>query len=221
MATDFLGMLGTLLLAAMLGGLVGWERERRDRPAGLRTHILVCVGSALITLVSARMAGHQTGNDATRIAAQIVSGIGFLGAGTIMRQGNMVRGLTTAASLWTVAGIGMAAAVGGEMALLGVAAALMVFFTLTVVDRLENTYITQRMYERLRLVTKADRDVVARVLLGLSEKGVLTQSVIIEEDHERDELSVSLTMRTVSGFRRQAVAEWLARQPGITRIEWG
>jgi putative Mg2+ transporter-C (MgtC) family protein len=221
MATDFLGMVGTLLLAAMLGGLVGWERERRDRPAGLRTHILVCVGSALITLVSARMAGPRTGNDATRIAAQIVSGIGFLGAGTIMRQGNIVRGLTTAASLWTVAGIGMATAVGGEMALLGVAAALMVFFTLTVVDRLENTYITQRMYERLRLVTKADRDVVARVLLGLSEKGVLTQSVIIEEDQTRDELNVSLTMRTVAGFRRQAVAEWLTRQPGITRIEWG
>jgi hypothetical protein len=97
----------------------------------------------------------------------------------------------------------------------------MVFFTLTVVDRLENTYITQRMYERLRLVTKADRDVVARVLLGLSEKGVLTQSVIIEEDQTRDELNVSLTMRTVAGFRRQAVAEWLTRQPGITRIEWG
>jgi hypothetical protein len=77
------------------------------------------------------------------------------------------------------------------------------------------------MYERLRLVTKADRDVVARVLLGLSEKGVLTQSVLIEEDRERDELVVSLTMRTVSGFRRQAVAEWLARQPGIARIEWG
>jgi putative Mg2+ transporter-C (MgtC) family protein len=221
MTLDLLGMIGTLLLAALLGGLVGWERERRDRPAGLRTHILVCVGAALITLVSAHMAGSRTGNDATRIAAQIVSGIGFLGAGTIMRQGYVVRGLTTAASLWTVAGIGMASAVGGEIALLGVVAALIVFFTLTVVDRLEDTYITARMYERLSLTTAPDRDIVARVLLGLAEKGILTQGVIIEEDAQRSQLSVSLTLRTVSGFRRQAVADWLVRQPGILRLQWG
>ena len=221
MILDLLGMIGTLLLAALVGGLVGWERERRDRPAGLRTHILVCVGAALITLVSARMAGARSGNDATRIAAQIVSGIGFLGAGTIMQQGNVVRGLTTAASLWTVAGIGMATAVGGEMALLGVAAACIVFFTLSVVDRLEDTYITARMYERLSLVTGRDRDVVARVLLGLAEKGIMTQGVMIEEDVERGELNVSLTVRTVSGFRQQAVADWLVRQPGIVRLQWG
>jgi len=221
MIADFLGMVGTLLLAAVLGSLVGWERERRDRPAGLRTHILVCVGAALVTLVSARMAGQRAGSDPTRIAAQIVSGIGFLGAGTIMRQGSVVRGLTTAASLWTVAGIGMATAVGSEMALLGAVVALLVFFTLTVVNRLEDTYITRRMYESLRLITKLDRDVAARVLLGLSQKGVLTQSVSIEEDREQGELIVSLTLRTPSGFRRQAIADWLARQPGVQRIEWG
>lgn len=219
MTVDLLEMIGTLLLAAAVGGLVGWDRERRDRPAGLRTHILVCMGSALMTLVSARMAG--TRNDPTRIAAQIVSGIGFLGAGTIMRQGNVIRGLTTAASLWTVAGIGMAVAAGPELAMLGVTGAVIVFFILTVVDRLEETLITNRLYERLTLVTGPDRDIVARVLLGLSEKGILTQGVIIEEDRERKELNVSLTVRTVSGFRRQAVADWLVKQPGIERLQWG
>src|SRR5688500_15602544 len=89
--------IGTLLLAALCGALIGFERERQDRPAGLRTHILVCMGSALITLVSRDLAGARY--DPGRIAAQIVSGIGFLGAGTILRQGNAVRGLTTAASL--------------------------------------------------------------------------------------------------------------------------
>src|SRR5688572_6987783 len=126
MTLDLLRMIGVLLLAALLGGLVGWERERRDRPAGLRTHILVCLGSALITLVSIQLSG--TRFDPGRIAAQIVSGIGFLGAGTIMRQGNVVRGLTTAASLWTVAGIGMAVAASWETAILGGTAALIVVF---------------------------------------------------------------------------------------------
>ena len=90
---------GLLLLAVLLGGMVGWERERQERPAGLRTHILVCVGAALMTLVD-----QSISNIGGRIAAQIVTGVGFLGAGTIIREndtmGTPVRGLTTAASLW-------------------------------------------------------------------------------------------------------------------------
>jgi putative Mg2+ transporter-C (MgtC) family protein len=108
-----------LFVAAILGGAIGMERELRERQAGLRTHLVVCVGSALFTLVSA-YGFHdfiQAGNayariDPTRIAAQIVSGIGFLGAGAIIRQGLSVRGLTTAATLWLVAAIGMASGAG-------------------------------------------------------------------------------------------------------------
>jgi putative Mg2+ transporter-C (MgtC) family protein len=223
MIVEWLRLVGILLLAACTGALVGWDRERRDRPAGLRTHILVCLGSALITLVSSHMSDPATGvrADPTRIAAQIVSGIGFLGAGTIMRQGNVVRGLTTAASLWTVAGIGMAIAASWQMAVVGVAAALIVVFTLTVVDRLEDVYITHRLYERLRLITALDRDIVARVLLGLAEQGIETRGVTVEENRERGELTVSLTLRTSAGFSRQAVADWLTAQPGIVRLNWG
>jgi putative Mg2+ transporter-C (MgtC) family protein len=108
-----------LTVAAVLGGAVGVERELRERQAGLRTHLVVCVGSALFTLVSAYGFRDfiEAGNvyariDPTRIAAQIVTGIGFLGAGAIIRQGLSVRGLTTAATLWLVAGIGMAAGAG-------------------------------------------------------------------------------------------------------------
>src|SRR5438445_10094924 len=114
-----------IVLALIVGGLVGLERERRDVPAGIRTHMLVCAGSALITLVSILMAGRQA--DPTRIAAQIVSGIGFLGAGTIFRSGNSVRGLTTAAGLWVVAGIGMAIAAGGAVSVAAVVVGLAVF----------------------------------------------------------------------------------------------
>jgi putative Mg2+ transporter-C (MgtC) family protein len=110
-------VLARLVIAAGLGGAIGFERELRERQAGLRTHLVVCVGSALFTLVSAYgfesfFTATGTRIDPTRIAAQIVSGIGFLGAGAIIRQGLSVRGLTTAATLWLVAAIGMAAGAG-------------------------------------------------------------------------------------------------------------
>jgi putative Mg2+ transporter-C (MgtC) family protein len=108
-----------ILVAALLGGAVGFEREYHDQPAGFRTHILVALGAALFTLVGtygmAVFEGNATGRvrlDPSRVTAQIVSGIGFLGAGAILRYGLNVRGLTTAASLWVVAAIGAAAGLG-------------------------------------------------------------------------------------------------------------
>ncbi len=100
-----------IALAGVLGGLIGLERELREREAGLRTHLLVAVGAALFTIAGAY--GFDSGNvDPTRVAAQIVTGIGFLGAGAIIRQGFSVRGLTTAATLWVVAAVGLAAGAG-------------------------------------------------------------------------------------------------------------
>jgi len=99
-----LELLGRLLLAAVLGGAVGAERELHDQPAGLRTHMLLTIGACLFTLVSAYGFGGPT--DPSRLAAQIVTGIGFLGGGAIVRQGLTVRGLTTAASIWATASIG-------------------------------------------------------------------------------------------------------------------
>jgi putative Mg2+ transporter-C (MgtC) family protein len=108
-----------LLFACGLGGLIGFERELRDREAGMRTHLLVSLGSALFTIVSAygfheflTAGGDVVRADPSRIAAQIVTGIGFLGAGAIIREGLSVRGLTTAATLWVVAAIGMACGAG-------------------------------------------------------------------------------------------------------------
>lgn len=133
-----------LALAALLGGIVGFEREHQNRPAGLRTHVLVCVGSALVMQVSLYMydmtvrQGYGNG-DPGRIAAQVVSGIGFLGAGTIMREGLSIRGLTTAASLWVVAGVGLAA--GAGMYLEATVAAVMMLLTLTALSEVERRFI--------------------------------------------------------------------------------
>ena len=100
-----------LLLALVLGGLIGWERELYDKPAGFRTNTLICVGSTLFTIFSLKI-GTIPGTDSARIAAQIVSGIGFLGAGAIIRRGEAVLGLTTAATIWFVASIGMGVGAG-------------------------------------------------------------------------------------------------------------
>lgn len=119
-----------LILAALLGGLIGYQREAAERPAGFRTHILVSIGSALIMLVSLNFS--KLGRaDPSRIAAGAITGIGFLGAGTIIRQGNIVIGLTTAASLWTTAVIGFAIGMGfyeGALAATVLTLLVLIFF---------------------------------------------------------------------------------------------
>jgi putative Mg2+ transporter-C (MgtC) family protein len=103
-------MLLRLVVAVFVGALVGYERERKGKPAGVRTHGMVCLGAALFTVVS--LYGFGTASDPTRVAAMVVSGIGFLGAGAILPQRESVHGLTTAASLWVTAAIGLAVGVG-------------------------------------------------------------------------------------------------------------
>ena len=115
-----------LLIAVVLGALVGYERERAGKPAGVRTHGMVSLGAALFAVVF--MHGFCDIGDAARVAAQIVSGIGFLGAGAILQQRSYVQGLTTAASLWVTAAIGLAVGVG--MVIMSLATAILVFVVL-------------------------------------------------------------------------------------------
>lgn len=125
-----LQILGQIVLALVLGALLGWNRERGGKPAGLRTYALVSAGSALFTVMSAQAFG---GNEPTRIAAQIVSGIGFIGAGAILHRGDHVEGVTTAAGLWMVAAIGMA--VGAEFYLLSILSTLLIGAVLFINDK--------------------------------------------------------------------------------------
>ena len=129
-----------LLLGALFGGLIGLEREASNRPAGFRTHILVCLGSTLMTLISISHLG-GTG-DPGRIAAAVVSGIGFLGAGTIMKTGNHISGLTTAASLWVCAGIGLAVGSGNYFA--AIITLIIVLFSLVIVGFVEKKFFKKK-----------------------------------------------------------------------------
>src|SRR5436190_10071139 len=123
-----------LVLAGILGGIIGLERELKHKPAGLRTNMFICFGSAMFTILSSELAGEFSG-DHTRIAAQIIPGIGFIGAGSILHSRGSVSGLTTAATLFVVASVGMA--VGGGLYLPAVFATMVIFLTLEVLGYLE------------------------------------------------------------------------------------
>ncbi len=147
-----LQLAGRLVIGLVLGALIGLERQFHRQPAGFRTHSLVALGAALFTIVSAYgFAGPLV--DPTRIAAQIVSGIGFIGAGTILQYRGSIRGLTTAASLWSVAAVGMAAGAGLlAMAAIGTALILMVLYLL---DRVE-AFATRRLSRSADLQRSAE-----------------------------------------------------------------
>ena len=128
--------LARLLLAAVLGGIVGLERQLRHKPAGLRTNMFICFGAAMFTVLSKQLAGVES--DSARIAAQIIPGIGFIGAGSILHAKTSVTGLTTAATLFVVASIGMAA--GGGLYLTACFATLIILFALVLLGRMESTF---------------------------------------------------------------------------------
>ena len=161
-------LLVRLLLAAVLGAAIGLERELHDHPAGMRTHLLVSVGSATFTVLS-MFAFATDDSDPGRIAAQIVSGIGFLGAGAILKYGATVRGLTTAASLWAVAAVGMAAGAGAWGVAL--AATVIVVFSLWPLRKVEDRLVGAP-HSHLRVTLRASgRGAIGRLFEALSNRG--------------------------------------------------
>lgn len=169
-----------IMLAAFLGGLIGFERQWRGNAAGLRTHILVCLGSTIITLASVEIGlGVRGGNrgDPGHIAAQIVSGIGFLGAGAILREGFSVRGMTTAASIWTTAGIGIALGASPRLGELGVIATMVTLATLVPLEWLETHLKLKRSARTLEIEVKEADHGPARVLEALAEMGITVEGL--------------------------------------------
>jgi putative Mg2+ transporter-C (MgtC) family protein len=213
-----------LVVAAALTGLVGLEREWRERAAGLRTHTLVGVGSALFTLVSAYgfnefLVGNTNvvRTDPTRIAAQIVTGIGFLGAGAILRQGLTIRGLTTAAGLWVAAAIGMAVGAGYySAALLGTG---VVLFGLGPLRWAEGYIVARRRASgRLEVDLRPDQP-LAPVLAMLETRRAKVERIHLEEaGDEGRELRIEVALpASVSGHD---VVENLSRLDEVLAVRW-
>ena len=178
-----------LLLAAVLGSLIGFERERMSWAAGLRTHMLVSVGSALIMIVSSFGFADILDNphvilDPSRVAAQVVSGIGFLGAGSILLRGEVIRGLTTAASLWSVAAVGLA--IGGGLYVAAISATVIILFILAGLKPLEKWYFESRQ----------------RYKQGENEPDTDEVLISFARISEREFSSVRLQIERIKGVRR-------------------
>lgn len=212
-------LLSRLVLAAALGSVIGFERERLNWAAGLRTHMLVCVSSSLIMLVSAfgfeDLVGHANVSlDPSRVAAQVVSGIGFLGAGSILLRGEVVRGLTTAASLWSVAGIGLA--VGGGMYMAAVGATIIIIIILAGLKPIERRFISVRQQRGIQLVVEHGSISLDDVHKALGSGSVRLKHFILqqsEDDAELDEVSIGLSRATTSEF--EAICARLAAIRGV------
>ena len=189
-----------LVLAVAAGAMVGVEREFRGRPAGLRTHILVSLGAAILSLISLELAtlvNAKSGDfairvDVSRIAAGMITGIGFLGAGTIIKMGKSVRGLTTAASIWCVASIGMGFGFGFyKLSILG---SLFMLFIIIVIHYLEKGLVRD-WYKNVLVQFKGSRIRIKELNIKFLERGWAIIDMDLKKDKAKDEYEVNFEMR--------------------------
>lgn len=207
-----------LVLAALLGGLIGLERELHSQPAGLRTHMVVSIGSALIMMLSVDIAfRRQPPGDPGRIAAQVVSGMGFLGAGAILRFGASVRGLTTAACLWCSAAIGLAC--GARYYAEATLATALVLLSIFVFDWVERTYIRGTAYRTFVILARDESGLIGRAESALARFGVTIKDVGVQK--EVADNSVRLTVRGAApeGMDVAALVQAISSLPGVQRIQ--
>ena len=203
-----------LIISAILGGSIGVEREIHGHPAGIRTHMLVALGAGTFTIMSLHGFGQGigTGNDATRIAAQIVSGIGFLGAGAILKDGVVIRGLTTAASLWATAAIGMAAGAGEH--LIAAVSTVILLVSLWPINLLAERLHGRNIHEiQLRLaLTRAD-------LIGIVSSTLIANKLVIGSIQTqrlgKDNFRADLAIRGRNPAQVTTALEALERLDGV------
>ena len=170
-----------LLLAALLGGIIGLERQLRHKPAGLRTNMFICFGAAMFTVLSKQLAGVES--DSARIAAQIIPGIGFIGAGSILHAKTSISGLTTAATLFVVASVGMAA--GGGLYLTAIFATIMILIALVVLGRMEVVF-SLKMFATSYEVMGRNVDAMLREVNRILDAEQLTMHSIHIADADPD-----------------------------------
>ena len=214
-------IIGRLILAAILSGAIGFEREFHGRSAGFRTHILLCIGSTLIMLTSMHMFDLYDGRvvvDPGRIAAGVITGIGFLGAGTIMHFKSSIRGLTTAASLWVVAGIGLA--VGSGLYFGSIITTILTIIALMIFSRLEHAMIRKDWYKTIVIDAKEGIDQLKSV------RGILeewhTEITDFEVDHARDagNMLIRIGLKLKSPRHADKLVGDIGSIKGVNSVKW-
>jgi putative Mg2+ transporter-C (MgtC) family protein len=220
----FPDMMMRLAAATFLGGLLGIERERLERSAGFRTHALVSVASALIMIVSTYgfpepQNGVAGSLDPSRIAAQVVSGIGFLGAGVIIFRENTIRGLTTAASIWAVAGVGLAA--GGGLygaAVAGTGFMLLISAGFRPIER--RLFAHHAILHRIIVTTTSQGSILQEVKRSMAGKDVNLRSLQFDRKDKKGQNMVEITLRAENQTEVLEVIERLQESPDVVRVGW-
>ncbi|MGE4357186.1 MAG: MgtC/SapB family protein [Candidatus Omnitrophota bacterium] len=209
-----------LVISVILGGLIGLEREAHGRAAGLRTHILVCLGSCLIMFTSMHLYEVYKGLtqvDPTRIAAQVVSGIGFLGAGTILRFRASVRGLTTAASLWTVAGLGLA--IGSGLYKVAYFTTILALIVLVLLNKLEKIWLKKDWYKFIEIETRGELRQLEEVRKVLSLYDVEIKDFDISRI-EGDRVSLRMWLKLVTNRYDDKILKEVMNIEGVYKARW-
>jgi putative Mg2+ transporter-C (MgtC) family protein len=212
-----------LLLALLLGGLIGFERESSNHAAGLRTNILVCLGSCLLMLLSmygfaAFVDEPNVRVDPARLAAAVITGIGFLGAGTILFTGKSITGLTTAASLWVVSAIGLGVGAGFYFA--SAITTFMVLLTLWAFNKLEKRYISTKK-EHLLKIKANDLSQTLRSINGLmAERKILIRKMLLEEGEDEGGADIVVLQMYVTLPKSEALLSILEQLKHLEGVRW-
>ncbi len=210
-----------LIVAAVLSGFIGFEREFHGRAAGFRTHILLCLGSTLVMLTSIHMVDAFSGKvigDPGRIAAGVVTGIGFLGAGTIMRSRASVRGLTTATSLWVVSGIGLA--VGSGMYFAASVTTALTLVALLVFSRMEHALIRKDWYRVLEVESQIDADNLSRVREVLARYEAEIKDFEVEKDGTGPSAALRISIRLATSRHDDEIIREVKGIAGVKHVKW-
>jgi len=220
MVSDWMVLL-RLLLAAGLSGIIGFEREFHGRAAGFRTHILLCIGSTLVMLTSMHIFDlyyTKVAADPARIAAGVITGIGFLGAGTIMHAKSAVRGLTTAASLWVVAGIGLA--VGSGLYFGAIVTTILTMVALMVFARLEHAMIRKDWYRTVIIEAKEDIDQLKAIREILGDCRTEITDFEIERAKESANMILKLGLKLYETKCADRIIEDVGRLADVKSVKW-
>jgi len=210
-----------LFISAILGSVVGLERERLDWAAGLRTHMLVCVGATLFMIVSAfgfaDILGHtNVVLDPSRIAAQVVSGVGFLGAGTIIFRREVIHGLTTAASLWAVAAVGLS--VGGGLYNVAISATALVLVILFGLKPIERRLFAGRRPARITLTVNRQDVSLLTIESEIERANLSLRQIQIQSGDSPEQEKLQLTFDRMQGGALLSLLERLRAMPGVLEI---
>ena len=209
-----------LLLSSLIAGAIGFERERHGRAAGFRTHILVGVGSCLVMLTGLYLMEIYAGQvslDPTRMAAQVISGIGFLGAGTILRFRASVRGLTTAASLWAVGGVGLA--VGAGFVHGAILTGFIVILVLFAFSRLEHA-MRKEWYQTLVVETRGTGEELVRIRRVLADYDIEIRDLDIKEGRHADHVRLEFQVKLLPDQPKEKILDQLLHATHTVEAHW-